>query len=126
MAAANLDACPAIVSGIVAPNATNLVLLFALDSIPVSKQRLVCRWHRNADGRLRCAWAKHILRSRILDPKEPVQRFLARTPPVSFPPSSPYQPYWLLELLRVFRIHVVDIAVYRNVIGKPGGGCGYG
>src|ERR1700730_9147292 len=48
-------------------------------------------------------------RSRILHPQEPVQRFLARKPPVSFPPSSPYQPYWLLELLRVFRIHVVDI-----------------
>ena len=60
MAAANLDVRPAIASGIVAPNATNLVLLFALDSIPVSKQRLVCRWHRNADGRLVCAWEPNI------------------------------------------------------------------
>ena len=60
MAAANLDARPAIVSGIVAPNATNLVLLFELDPIPVSKQRLVCRWHRNADGRLVCAWEPNI------------------------------------------------------------------
>ena len=60
MAAANLDVRPAIASGIVAPNATNLVLLFALDSIPVSKQRLVCRWHRNADGRLLCAWEPNI------------------------------------------------------------------
>ena len=60
MAAANLDVRPAIASGIVAPNATNLVLLFALDSIPVSKQRLVCRWHRNADGRLVCAWEPDI------------------------------------------------------------------
>jgi hypothetical protein len=50
VAAANLDVRPAIASGIVAPNATNLVLLFSLDSIPVSKQRLVCRWHRNAAG----------------------------------------------------------------------------
>jgi hypothetical protein len=56
VAAANLDVRPAIASSIVAPNATNLVLLFAPDSIPVSKQRLVCRWHRNADGRLLCAW----------------------------------------------------------------------
>jgi hypothetical protein len=60
VAAANLDVRPAIASGIVAPNATNLVLLFALDSIPVSKQRLVCRWHRNADGRLLCAWEPNI------------------------------------------------------------------
>ena len=60
MAAANLDVRPAIASGIVAPNATNLVLLFALDSIPVSKQWLVCRWHRNADGRLLCAWEPNI------------------------------------------------------------------
>lgn len=60
MAAANLDVRPAIASGIVAPNATNLVLLFALDSIPVSEQRLVCRWHRNADGRLLCAWEPNI------------------------------------------------------------------
>jgi hypothetical protein len=60
MAAASLDVRPAIASGIVAPNATNLVLLFALDSIPVSKQRLVCCWHRNADGRLVCAWEPNI------------------------------------------------------------------
>jgi hypothetical protein len=60
MAAANLNVRPAIASGIVAPNATNLVLLFALDSIPVSKQRLVCRWHRNPDGRLVCAWEPKI------------------------------------------------------------------
>ena len=60
MAAANLNVRPAIASGIVAPNATNLVLLFALDSIPVSKQRLVCRWYRNADGRLLCAWEPNI------------------------------------------------------------------
>jgi hypothetical protein len=45
---------PAIASGIVAPNATNLVLLFALDRIPVSTHRLVCHWHRNADRRLVC------------------------------------------------------------------------
>jgi hypothetical protein len=83
MAAANLDVRPAIASGIVAPNDTNLVLLFAPDSIPVSKQRLVCRWHRNADGRLSCGW-EPIPRSRILDPKQPVDRFLSETAPISF------------------------------------------
>jgi hypothetical protein len=56
MAAANPDVRSAIASGIVAPNATNLVLLFALDRIPVSTHRLVCHWHHNADGRLVCAW----------------------------------------------------------------------
>jgi hypothetical protein len=60
MAAAKLDVRPAIASGIFAPNATNLVLLFALDPIPVSAQRLVCRWHRDADGRLVCAWEPDI------------------------------------------------------------------
>ena len=56
MTTANLNVRPAIVPGIVAPSATNLVLLSALDSIPVSAQRLVCRWHRDADGRLACTW----------------------------------------------------------------------
>ena len=60
MTTANLNVRPAIVPGIVAPSATNLVLLFALDSIPVSAQRLVCRWYRNVDGRLRCAWEPNI------------------------------------------------------------------
>ena len=60
MAAANLDVRPAIASGIVAPNASNLVFLFPLDPIPVLAQRLVCRWHRNADGRLLCAWEPNI------------------------------------------------------------------
>ena len=60
MAAANLDVRPAIASGIVAPNATNLVLLFAPDSIPVPAQRLVCHWHRDADSRLVCAWEPDI------------------------------------------------------------------
>jgi len=56
MTAANLDVCPAVAPGIVAPNATNLVFLFALDPIPVSAQRLVCHWHHDADSRLVCAW----------------------------------------------------------------------
>jgi hypothetical protein len=60
MTAANVNVRPADAPGIVAPNASNLVLLFALDPIPGSKQRLVCRWHRNADGRLLCAWEPKI------------------------------------------------------------------
>jgi hypothetical protein len=60
MAAANVNVRPAVAAGIVAPNASNLVLLFALDPIPVSKQRLVCRWHCNAHGRLRCVWEPNI------------------------------------------------------------------
>jgi hypothetical protein len=60
MTAANLDVRPAIAPGIVAPSATNLVLLFALDRIPVSARRLVCHWHRDADGRLVCAWESDI------------------------------------------------------------------
>ncbi len=56
MAAANLNVRPANASRVVAPNASNLILLFALDRIPISTHRLVCHWHRNADGRLVCAW----------------------------------------------------------------------
>jgi hypothetical protein len=60
MAAANLDVRPAIVLGIVALNATSLVLLFAIEVKPVSAQRLVCHWHRDWDGRLVCAWEPDI------------------------------------------------------------------
>ena len=78
MTAANVNVRPVVAPGTVAPNASNLVLLFELDPIPVSAQRLVCHWHRNADSRLVCAWEPDIHRSRILDPKEPVERFLSR------------------------------------------------
>jgi len=54
MIAAKPDVGPAIASEIVAPNATNLVLLFPLNPIPVSTQRLVCHWHRDSGGRLVC------------------------------------------------------------------------
>ena len=56
MTAENLDFRPATAPGIIAPNATNLVLLFAPEAKPVSTQRLVCHWHRDADGWLLCAW----------------------------------------------------------------------
>jgi hypothetical protein len=45
-----------------APNAVSLkdtrdlVHLFALDPLRVDRPRLVCHWHRDADGRLACAW----------------------------------------------------------------------
>jgi hypothetical protein len=75
MAAANLNVRPDISSGIVAYGATNLVLLFPLDRI--STHRLLCYWHPNSDGRLSCRW-EPIPRSRILDPKQPVGRFVSR------------------------------------------------
>jgi hypothetical protein len=56
MTAANVNVRPDISSGIVAHDATNLVLLFALNRIPVSPHRLLCHWYRNADGRLVCTW----------------------------------------------------------------------
>jgi hypothetical protein len=34
----------------------DLVRLFALDRLPVDRPRLVCRWHRYADGGLACTW----------------------------------------------------------------------
>ena len=34
----------------------DLVRLFALDRLRVGRPRLVCRWHRDADGRLACLW----------------------------------------------------------------------
>jgi hypothetical protein len=77
MTAGNVNVRLHISSGIVAHDATNLVLLFALDRIPVSTHRLLCHWHRNSDGRLSCRW-EPIPRSRILDPKQPVERFVSR------------------------------------------------
>jgi hypothetical protein len=60
MTAENLDVRPATAPGVVTPNSTNLVLLLALEAKPVSAQRLVCHWHRDADGRLVCAWESEI------------------------------------------------------------------
>ena len=73
MTAANLDLRTPIGSRIVAPNATNLVLLFALDPIPVSTQRLVCHWHREADSRLVCAWEPDI----STDPASSIRKSLS-------------------------------------------------
>jgi hypothetical protein len=39
----------------------DLVRLFALDRLPAGRPRLVCRWHRDADGRLSCSWEPDIV-----------------------------------------------------------------
>lgn len=39
---------------------TDFVRLFALDRLRADRQRLVCRWHQDADGRLSCSWEPDI------------------------------------------------------------------
>ena len=62
MTAAILNARSAAAPGIVSPGTVSLrgtkdlVRLFALDRLPDGRPRLVCRWHRDADGRLACSW----------------------------------------------------------------------
>lgn len=34
----------------------DLVCLLGLDGLPIAATKLVCRWHRSADGRLVCSW----------------------------------------------------------------------
>ncbi|HLG87554.1 MAG TPA: hypothetical protein VKZ79_10205 [Alphaproteobacteria bacterium] len=41
--------------------ATDLVRLFALDRLPFGTRRLVCRWRREADGRLAAHWEPDIV-----------------------------------------------------------------
>ena len=62
MTAAILAVRPAAPPGIVpSKGATgNLVRLFGLDRLPLRRQPLVCRWHRDADGRLSCTWEPDI------------------------------------------------------------------
>jgi len=57
MTAAILDVRPA-APGILPPKsaARDLARLFALDRLPDGRRRLVCHWHRDADGRLACVW----------------------------------------------------------------------
>lgn len=40
---------------------TDLVTLFALDNLRVERWPLVCRWHRDDDGRLACIWEPDIV-----------------------------------------------------------------
>jgi hypothetical protein len=57
MTAAILNVRSAAAPGTVSLKGTNdLVRLFALDHLPVDRPRLVCRWHRHADGGLACTW----------------------------------------------------------------------
>jgi hypothetical protein len=57
MTAAILNVRSAAAPGTVSLKGTkDLVRLFALDRLPVGRSRLVCRWHRDADGRLACTW----------------------------------------------------------------------
>jgi hypothetical protein len=57
MTAAILNVRSAAAPGTVSLKATkDLVRPFALDRLSVGRPRLVCRWHRDADGRLACTW----------------------------------------------------------------------
>ena len=40
---------------------TDFVRLFALDRLRADRQRLVCRWRQDADGRLSCSWEPDIV-----------------------------------------------------------------
>ncbi|MGO8915735.1 MAG: hypothetical protein ACLQJR_07500 [Stellaceae bacterium] len=62
MTAAILDVRPAAAPGIVPPKtaARDLARLFALDRLLSGRRRLVCHWHRDADGRLACVWEPEI------------------------------------------------------------------
>ena len=62
MTSAILDVRLAAPPGIVLAKGANsdLVHLFALDRLPVDRQPPVCRWRRNADGRLACIWKPDI------------------------------------------------------------------
>jgi hypothetical protein len=57
MTAAILNVRSAAAPGIGSLKATkDLVRLFELDRLSVGRPRLVCHWHRDADGRLACTW----------------------------------------------------------------------
>ncbi len=49
---------PGMVSG--SAGASDLVCLYRLDR-RLLRRRLVCRWHREADGRLACIWEPDIV-----------------------------------------------------------------
>jgi hypothetical protein len=57
MNAAFLNVGPAVALGAVPVERTrNLVRLLSLDAVTIDRTRLVCRWHRDIDGRLACRW----------------------------------------------------------------------
>jgi hypothetical protein len=56
-------AAPSAVSrpGAIDRSTTDFVHLFALDRLRADRQRLVCRWRQDADGRLSCSWEPDIV-----------------------------------------------------------------
>jgi hypothetical protein len=52
---------PAVVLGVgaITVSTVDLVKLFGIDRLP-SGRRLVCRWHREPDGRIACHWEPDI------------------------------------------------------------------
>jgi hypothetical protein len=72
MTAAILAIRPTAPLGIALPKGgtTDLVRLLALERLPASRQRLVCHWHRDADGRLACRWEPDIAPFRTANPNE--------------------------------------------------------
>ena len=67
MTAAILNVCSAVAPGTVPRPAaidrgtTDFVRLFALDRLRADRQRLICRWRQDADGRLSCSWEPDIV-----------------------------------------------------------------
>jgi hypothetical protein len=53
---------PAVAPGVAATNVSpvDLVALFGLDRLSADR-RLVCRWHRESDGRIACNWEPDIV-----------------------------------------------------------------
>jgi hypothetical protein len=70
MTSAFLDVRSAVAPGTVShPRAinrgtTDFVRLFALDRLRAERQRLVCHWRQDADGRLSCSWEPDIVLNR--------------------------------------------------------------
>jgi hypothetical protein len=59
MTAAFLDVRPATARPAISEKATrDMVRLLRLDRLQVGSMRLVCRWHRDLDGRLVCVWER--------------------------------------------------------------------
>jgi len=57
MNAAFLDVVPAVAPGtIVVKRTRDRVRLLSFDAVTIDRPRLVCRWHRDLDGRLACRW----------------------------------------------------------------------
>jgi hypothetical protein len=62
MNAAFLNAGPAVAPGTDSVKRTrDLVRLLSLEAVTVDRPRLVCRWHRDIDGRLACRWEPEAL-----------------------------------------------------------------